>query len=80
MKIRSSIIPADHTFAQVRKTRGYNLKAICIFASTGFFMDDDTFWLNEVCLRPGCDHIVDEDGYLVSSQPWFQWHYSPEQK
>ncbi|MFD1014611.1 asparagine synthase-related protein [Winogradskyella rapida] len=54
-----------------------NLEAICIYAATGFFMDGDTYYKDEICLAPGHRHTLDADGYLIDSTPWFEWHYTP---
>ena len=75
--IRTSILPSKQTFVKINASRELNLEAICIFAATGFFLDDDTYWKDERCLLPGYDHIIDEKGKLSSSTPWFEWYYEP---
>ncbi|WP_230401575.1 asparagine synthase-related protein [Hanstruepera ponticola] len=77
--IKTDILPNCHVIAKVDQPNTLNLKALCIFAATGFFMDDDTYWKNEVCLRPAHKHQLDEHGILKSSKPWFEWHYSPNE-
>ncbi len=75
--IRTQILPSKQSFAKIKSAHKLNLKAICIYVATGFFLDDDTFWEDEVCLLPGHDHKFDSDGILIESKPWFNWHYSP---
>ncbi|MDT0557348.1 asparagine synthase-related protein [Ichthyenterobacterium sp. W332] len=71
------ILPKEHQFAKVKATHELNLEAICIFMATGFFLDDDTYWRDNVCLLPGHNHILDENNLLIESKSWFNWHYSP---
>jgi hypothetical protein len=52
-------------------------KAICIFAATGFFLDTDTYWKDKKVLPAASVNTLDDDGFLIESKPWFQWHYSP---
>lgn len=76
--ISTSILPTQQRFAHIHKQRAeLDYKAICVFAATGFFMDDDTYWLNQKCLSPFHDHVLDEKGFLLDSTPNFSWHYSP---
>lgn len=78
MTITTPIIPSQQTFAKKSNaTHELDFKAICIFVATGFFLDQDTYWKDEVCLLPGHKHKFDEEGFLIESTPWFQWHYSP---
>ena len=42
-----------------------------------YFLDDDTYWKDLVCLKPAHEHTIDSNGYLVGSKKWFEWHYSP---
>tara|TARA_R100000306_G_C4375551_1_gene141809 strand:+ start:750 stop:2087 length:1338 start_codon:yes stop_codon:yes gene_type:complete len=51
--------------------------AICIFVATGFFLGGDTYWKNIKVLPPASENLMDENGFLLESKPWFQWHYSP---
>jgi hypothetical protein len=73
----TSILPQTQTFSKIRGNHELDLKAICIFAATGFFMDKDTYWKDEVSLLPGHSHSFDAEGCLIKSEPWFHWHYSP---
>ncbi len=78
MTITTSIIPSKLQFAKKAEVEHtLNLEAICVFIATGFFMDDDTYWNDLVCLAPGHKHELDAQGYLIKSTPTFQWHYNP---
>lgn len=78
MTITTSIIPSKLLFAKKPEVEhSFNYEAICIFIATGFFMDDDTYWRDQVCLAPGHKHELDEKGYLIKSTPTFNWHYTP---
>ncbi|MDN3492417.1 asparagine synthase-related protein [Winogradskyella bathintestinalis] len=78
MTITTSIIPNKLQFAKKAEVEhALNYEAICIFIATGFFMDDDTYWKDLVCLAPGHKHELDENGYLIKSEPTYQWHYTP---
>jgi len=75
--IKTPIIPTKQTFAKVKAPHVLNKEAICIFMATGFFLDQDTYWKDEVVLRPASINTIDEEGFLIKSEPWFQWHYTP---
>ena len=78
--IKTAILPTTQQFAKLDVPSKLHKEAICVFAATGFFMDDDTYWTNTKCLRPAHDHRLDPQGYLQSSQPNFNWHYSPTER
>lgn len=75
--IKTPIIPIQPTFAKVKEAHELNKEAICIFAATGFFLDRDTYWKDRVALPPASINQLDEEGFLVTSAPWFEWHYTP---
>ncbi|MCK0125023.1 asparagine synthase-related protein [Gelidibacter sp. F2691] len=78
MTIKTPILPIKQTFVKKPNTpHELNLQAICIFMATGFFMGEDTYYKDEVCLLPGHNHLIDEKGYLIKSEPWFKWTYAP---
>ena len=54
-----------------------NLEAICVFAAIGFFLDQDTYWNDDIVLKPASIHELDDRNKLLRSNPWFQWHYTP---
>lgn len=74
------IIPKTSNFAKINKPHEPNLKAICVFSAIGFFLDQDTYWKDEICLKPATINTIDDNGYLIDSKAWFKWHYSPEEK
>lgn len=76
-QIKTAIIPVQPTFAKVKEAHELDYNAICIFAATGFFLDQDTYWKDEKVLRPGHITTLDDEGYIIESTPWFKWHYSP---
>lgn len=75
--IKTPIIPIKQTFAKVKKAHELDHEAICIFTATGFFLDQDTYWKDQKVLRPGHITTLDDEGYIVKSEPWFSWHYTP---
>ncbi|MEM5564584.1 asparagine synthase-related protein [Psychroserpens sp. AS72] len=80
MIINTPIIPAKLQFIKKADAEHtLHLEAICIFMATGFFMDEDTYWHDLVCLSPAHQHELDEQGYLIKSTPSFQWHYTPRE-
>ena len=80
MKLKTNILPEKHEFAKIRGVSNeLNYRAICVFAATGFFMDDDTFWKNKICLRPGTEYEIDDDGYVANSSQWFNWYHEPKE-
>ena len=80
-KIKTPIIPTNQTFVKVKgEPHELDHKAICLFAATGFFWDDSTYWKDTKVLRPATVNEIDEEGFLVKSEPWFQWYYSPKEQ
>jgi hypothetical protein len=75
--LKTPILPKTLSFAKVNLPHELNYEAICIFAATGFFLDDDTYWKDEVCLLSGHEHHIDEHNVVIESKPWFNWHYTP---
>ena len=75
--ITTPILPSKQQFAKIDAAHELNLEAICVFAATGFFMDADTYWKDEVCLLPAHNQTLDANGFLIKSEPWFHWHYTP---
>lgn len=75
--LKTPIIPIKPTFAKIDAPHELNKEAICIFMATGFFLDQDTYWKDEVVLKPACTHEIDGNGLLIKSSPWFEWHYKP---
>lgn len=75
--IKTPIIPAQQQFAKIHAVHELDRKAICIFAATGFFVDTDIYWKDKKVLPAASENILDDNGFLIESKPWFKWHYSP---
>jgi hypothetical protein len=75
--IKIPIIPIPQNFVNFDAPHEIDKKAICIFAATGFFLDKDTYWKNKKVLPATSYNTLDENGFLIESKSWFQWHYSP---
>ena len=64
-EVKIPIIPKVSDFAKVRgEFHELNLKAITIFAATGFFLDKDTYWKDEMVLQPGTINTISDDGFF----------------
>ncbi|WP_375234798.1 asparagine synthase-related protein [Winogradskyella sp.] len=77
MQITNPIIPTKPQVVSVNASRELDLKAICIFAAIGFFLDEDTYWTDKKILLPSAIYQLDSEGKLQESKPYFNWHYSP---
>jgi len=75
--MKTQIIPIKSTFAKVAVPHELDKEAICVFTAIGFFLDQDTYWKDEVVLPAASENKLDANGVLLESKPWFQWHYSP---
>ncbi|RZN83129.1 MAG: asparagine synthetase B family protein [Winogradskyella sp.] len=73
----SPIIPIKPKEVYVDTKGKLDLKAICIFAAIGFFLDDDTYWTHKKILKPASIHHINPEHILEKSEPYFNWHYSP---
>jgi len=79
MNIKTSIIP--HKQQVVGKGSTLDYEAICVFAATGFFLDQDTYFKEQRVLKPACNYQIDTEKQLIlSEEPYFNWHYSPKQR
>ena len=76
--IKTPIIPTHHTFAKVKGVHELNKEAICVFLAIGFFLDEDTYWRDQITLKPASIYTLDADGYIVDRKAWFQWFHSPK--
>ena len=76
--IKTSIIPHKQTFVKIKEQpHQLDYRAICVFTALGFFLDNDSYWLDIKVLRPATINTLDDEGYLIKSEKWFKWHYSP---
>ncbi|MCB0457409.1 MAG: asparagine synthase-related protein [Flavobacteriaceae bacterium] len=76
-KTQTPIIPHTPTFAKVAAPHEWNKEAICVFVATGFFLDTDTFWCDELVIPPATDYELGDHHFLSRHHSWFQWHYTP---
>ncbi|MBX2963395.1 MAG: hypothetical protein KF687_12840 [Cyclobacteriaceae bacterium] len=77
--IKTNIIPSHPQFywTAPEQPKELDLNNICIWAATGFFLDDSTFYSQYKYCKPGHVHTFDEHGALLNIIPWFEWNYSP---
>ena len=75
--IKTPIIPVRQSFAKVHAPHELNKEAICAYMALGFFLDQDTYWKDQVVLSPASIHELDDAGFLIKSTRYFSWHYQP---
>lgn len=75
--IKTNIIPSKPTFVGEKRTLDY--KAICVFSALGFFLDDDTYFVEQKALQPATDYEF-ENRKIISEKPYFQWNYQPVER
>lgn len=76
-ELSTPIIPSRVAFIGAQKTLDY--KAICIFSALGFFLDDDTYFLEQKALKPATKYQLDNDK-AITEAPYFKWHYTPVER
>lgn len=74
---KTDIIPHKPSFVGEPKTLDY--QAICVFAATGFFLDQDTYYQEQKVLQPAQEYQIDAN-QIVSQQSYFRWHYTPKER
>ena len=57
MTFKNQIIATKPTFIGEMKTLNY--EAICVFAATGFFLDQDTYYKEQLALKPAHEYEID---------------------
>ncbi len=75
--VKTAIVPTENLFAKNNKSHVLHKEAICVFLATGFFLDTDTYWKDQVVLKPATINHIDNQGFLKESKSWFNWHYAP---
>jgi len=75
--ITTPIIPIKQTFAKVKEDHVLNYEAICVFAAIGFFLDQDTYWKDEIVLKPATTYNLDSNGMVLNSKRNFNWFHKP---
>jgi len=76
-KLLTPIIPSKVVFTGVEKALDY--KAICVFSALGFFLDEDTYFLEQKALKPATKYKIDK-GEPIEEAPYFKWNYSPVER
>ena len=76
--VKTDIIPSKPIFIGEQKI--LDLKAICVFSALGFFLDDDTYFLEQKALKPATNYIFDEQNKIVSNEEYFRWNYNPKER
>lgn len=79
MNITNPILPKTPFEVSTEDNGQLDLKAICIFAAIGFFLDDDTYWTHKKILKPATVNHLTNGRKLASSTSYFTWHYSPRE-
>ncbi len=75
-QVKVPTIPSTVTYYALQGDNALDFKAICCFAATGFFLDDETFFVNRKALKPARTYQFDDEGNAISEQN-FSWHYNP---
>jgi hypothetical protein len=75
MTYKSNIIPEDQVRTGPKDE--LDLRSICVFMALGYFLGDKTFYKSHKQHLPASITQTDEEGRVLSSTPYFQWHYSP---
>lgn len=76
--MKTSIIPEKQIFVKRNAGQALNLKAICVFAATGFFLGKDTYFDDIEVLQPATEYEFDENKKIKHSKEYWEWHYSPD--
>lgn len=78
-EIKTPIIPCRTKF--IGKKNEIDYKAICVFAATGFFLDTDTYYLDQKALQPATKYTISEDDQtILAEEKYFKWHHSPVER
>lgn len=73
-QFKTNIIPSKALFLGEQNTLDY--KAICIFTALGFFLDDDTYYVEQKVLKPATDYESNNNA-VIKETSYFKWHYKP---
>lgn len=77
-EIKTPIIPSKVTF--LGEPKNLDLKAICVFSALGFFLDDDSYFVEQKALQPATLYHLDTQNKVQSKQSYFKWHHTPEER
>jgi asparagine synthetase B (glutamine-hydrolysing) len=78
-KIITPVIPSRQTFFKRGEDSSLDLKAICLFTASGFFLGEDTYFRNLKVMQPATEYEIDDDMNVVSSNTFWNWHYTPSE-
>ena len=78
MNFTNPIIPSKITFTGAQKT--IDLKAICVFSALGFFLEDDSYFVEQKALQPATIYKLDDKNAIQSKETYFQWHHTPKER
>lgn len=73
----TSIIPSTVQYLTLPGETKLDSEAICCFAAIGFFLDNETFFVNKKALKPATTYQFDNGGNVIGEQKFFSWHYNP---
>ncbi|MEO8664092.1 MAG: asparagine synthase-related protein [Ignavibacteria bacterium] len=76
--MKTTIIPSKQTFYKKEGSSDLNLKAICIFCATGFFLEKDTYYNDLEVMQPFTEYVTDENNFLKKAEQYWEWHYDPK--
>lgn len=74
--MRIPIIPPSPTYYWTADTKTLDLKAIAVFSAIGFFLDDETYFLEKKTFRPASIYSLTDEGW--KRDVYFSWTYEPE--
>lgn len=75
--ITTPIVPSTVQYYTLPGATDLDVHAICCFAATGFFLDDETYYVNQKAFRPATTYSFDDRGNVSKKDRHFQWHYTP---
>lgn len=77
MSLNIAIIPKKATFVGEKKS--LHKEAICVFAATGFFLDNDTYFKELNTLKPANSYTIMKNE-IIDTESYFNWHYAPVER
>ncbi|WP_432671695.1 asparagine synthase-related protein [Flavobacterium sp. SM2513] len=77
-EVKIPIIPSRVTFSGEQKT--LDLKAICTFSALGFFLDEDSYFLEQKALKPATIYHLDPLNKIIAEKEYFKWNYNPKER
>ena len=75
--ITTSIIPSKVEYYTLPREAKLDFESICCFVATGFFLDNETFFVSKKALKPATTYQFDNYGNVISEQKFFSWYYNP---